>query len=82
MSARELTDWQAYERVAGPLGSERLDALAALQSFYMLRGLGAKHVKVKKLLPRWDRPAMDWRAMKQMAIAITKEHGGTVTGPS
>lgn len=79
LSARELTDWQAYERVAGPLGPERHDALAALSSFYVLKAAGVKKVKLSQLMPRWDRPEpMGWQQMKMLAVAITKEHGGTV----
>lgn len=79
MSAAEIADWQAYELVSGPLGPERDDALAAMSSFYALKAAGVKKVKLSQLMPRWDRPEpQDWRQMKMLAVAITREHGGTV----
>lgn len=79
MSGRELTEWAAYERVAGPLGAERLDALAALSSFYALRAAGAKKVKLKDLMPRWSRPEpMDWRQMKALMVAEAQRHGAEI----
>lgn len=77
ISSAELTEWLAYERVTGPLGGERADAQSALVAYYIVSALGAK-TRPDKLLPRWDRPPMDWRAMKAAAIAVTKQHGGTV----
>lgn len=82
VSSAELTHWQAYEQVAGPLGSERDDANAAMTAFYVLQGLGSKKVKLEKLLPKWDRkPAQKWQHMKMMAQAMTKQFGGTFTSP-
>lgn len=77
ISSAELTEWQAYERVTGPLGAERADAQSALVAYYVVSALGAK-TRPDKLLPRWDRPPMDWRAMKAAAVAITKQLGGDV----
>lgn len=75
MSAREVTEWAAYEQVAGPLGAERDDVLASMQSFYALRAAGAKKVKLKELLPRWDRPkAMRWQDMKLIAQALANRY--------
>lgn len=78
ISSAELTEWRAYERVSGPLGGERADAQSALVAYYIVSALGVKGVRPDKLLPRWDRPPMDWRAMKAAAMAVTRQHGGTV----
>lgn len=78
MSSAELTDWAAYEKVTGPLGTERDDVLAALVAYHVVTALGAKRVRPDRLAPRWDRPPMDWRQMKAAAIAHTRLAGGTV----
>ncbi|NWN89181.1 MAG: hypothetical protein HLX51_11690 [Micrococcaceae bacterium] len=79
MSSAELTQWLAYEEVTGPLGAERDDALAALNAFYIMRALGAKKVKIDKLMPKWDRkPAQKWQDMKMIAQALTKQFKGNV----
>lgn len=81
MSSAELTQWQAYEKVTGPLGPERDDVLAAMTAFYVLRGLGAKRVDLKRLMPRWDRRRQSWRDMAAMARAMTLAAGGDVIDP-
>jgi len=79
MSARELTEWAAYEQVAGPLGGERADVQAAMTAYYICSALGAKKLKLDKLLPKWDRrPVQPWRQMLMLAEAITRQHGGDV----
>lgn len=79
ISSAELTEWRAYERVTGPLGDERADAQSALVAYYIVSALGAK-TRPDKLLPRWDRPPMDWRQMKAAAKVLTVQHGGDVVG--
>lgn len=79
MTSAEVSDWQAYEQVTGPLGAERFDRLTAMQSFYALRAAGSKKVKLKDLLPRWDRPAqMSWQAMRNVAKALAARYGDGV----
>lgn len=76
MSSAEMTDWQAYEKVTGPLGSERDDTLAAMTAFYVVSALGSKKARLDKLLPRWDRPtAMPWEQMKKMAEVMAHTYG-------
>lgn len=76
MSGREVTEWAAYERVAGPLGAERLDALAGLVSFYVLRAAGAKKVRLSDVMPQWSRPEpMDWRVMERMMTDVARRAG-------
>jgi hypothetical protein len=56
MSARELREWQAYEKVEGPIGAERMDYLAAMLAervTNMLRSSG-KNESIKSFMPSWD----------------------------
>lgn len=79
MSAAELTEWAAYEKVAGPLGGDRGDIQAALTAFYVVSALGVKKVRFDKLVPQWDRGrTQDWKQMKMIAEALTRQYGGTV----
>ena len=85
--SRELTEWQAYERVAGPLGSTRVDALfAQLMSVIanVNRGKSQRPYRAEQFLPRWDpeapaehRPEMDGeqilRAVKRAQRRMTGE---------
>lgn len=77
VSSAELTEWQAFERVEGPLGQRRDDHLAALTAFYVALALGAKP-HLDRMLPAWDQPPASWEQMKSMAEALTRSMGGTV----
>lgn len=56
-SSRELSEWQAYEKVTGPLGQERDDTLAALVALVVANSAGSKKkLKLSDFLPTWDRP--------------------------
>jgi hypothetical protein len=64
MSGQELAEWQAYERVYGPIGvEERLDRTAAVianQVANSLRGPKSKPSEVDDFMPRWGvRPVDD-----------------------
>lgn len=78
VSSAELTEWAAYERVTGRLGDERGDIQAALTAYYVVQALGAKKARLDKMMPRWDRPPQDWRQMKSIAEALTRQYGGEV----
>ena len=78
ISAAELTEWQAFEQVDGPLGPRRGDQLAALTAYYVVRALGADKAKFNRMVPQWDRPPQDWRQMQKYLKALTVAHGGTV----
>ena len=78
VSARELTEWAAYERVAGPLGPARADFLATMTAFYVVSALGAKKARLDKMLPSWDRRPQDWRQIREVFKALTVANGGTV----
>lgn len=60
VSSRELTEWIAYQRVAGPIGPARADALTAylVQQMYASSGnlkKGAKPPSMDKLMPQWGK---------------------------
>ncbi len=64
MDAREVTGWQVFEQMFGPLGPERLDYLfAQLQATIANanRGKKGKAYKPADFAPRWaDRKAWPW----------------------
>lgn len=62
MSSRELTAWQIYERMYGPLGPQRDDQLAALIAATVanaFRGKGDKPAKVSEYVPDWASAARE-----------------------
>lgn len=75
ISATELTEWRAYEKVAGPLGAGRDDVLAAMTAYYVVSALGAKSISLSKLLPTWDDAPQefDWRALRDELKAMADE---------
>lgn len=85
ITSRELSEWMAYEQVAGPLGGRRIDHAAALITSAVLnanRGKGQPRRSPEQLLPEWGRP----RARRRMgpdemwtaAQAANAKLGGTV----
>lgn len=78
MPSSEITQWQAYEQVAGPLGGDRDDVLAAMTAYYVVTALGAKKARLDKMMPEWDRRPQDWRTMQTFFKALTEAHGGTI----
>jgi hypothetical protein len=56
MSSRELTEWAAYERIAGPvLAHERIDYGAALVALMVAKLGGYRGRRIDDFLPKWDR---------------------------
>ena len=54
----ELSEWRAYEQIAGPLGGVRGDVNAAMISAAIVavnRGKGQRAPKLADFMPRWDR---------------------------
>jgi hypothetical protein len=86
IDAREVTEWQAYERVAGPLGDARLDALfAQLLSLTanVNRPKRQRPYRPEQFMPKWDpeapperRPEMSGedilRAVKGMQRSMSR----------
>ncbi|MFJ5059018.1 hypothetical protein ACIP96_06315 [Streptomyces nigra] len=83
MSSAELTEWMAYEKIAGPLGGARQDILNAILTAVVAntaRGKKGRASKPKDFLPKWDRDRrMDWREMLATVKAINRRMGGTDT---
>lgn len=77
ITSTELTEWQAFEQVEGPLGQRRDDHLAVLTAFYVAAAFGAEP-RFDRMLPQWDRPPASWEHMKSVAVAVTRAMGGTV----
>jgi hypothetical protein len=58
VTARELTEWTAFERVCGPLlVQDRVDHMSAAVLAGLAGSSGAKHVNLEDFLPQWDTPA-------------------------
>ena len=57
IDARELVEWEAYEGVAGPLGSARVDQLFARLMATVAnvnRSSKQKPYSVEQFMPNWD----------------------------
>ena len=55
MSGADLGEWEAFERLHGPiLIQERIDVAQAMISASIYRAAGAKEAEAKDFLPRWD----------------------------
>jgi hypothetical protein len=81
VSSRELSEWQAYERIAGPLGSRRGDVHAAMVAAAVINSQRTKGrpLPVSDFIPRWDRRAgQSPEEMFRAAMAATIAMGGTV----
>lgn len=81
--SHELSEWMAYERVAGPLGGVRGDAQAAVVSATIAnvnRSKGQRPTKVSEFLIEWDQRPQTWQEQLAIAKRINKAHGGTVQG--
>ncbi|MGH3598935.1 MAG: phage tail assembly protein T [Pseudonocardiaceae bacterium] len=78
MSSAELTDWMAYEQVAGPLGGERQDLLNAMLTAVVARTAGNK-LPPEDFMPRWNAPqAQSWQQQKATVMALNRFLGGTM----
>jgi hypothetical protein len=86
MDSRELTAWEAYEAVAGPIGQEREDYLFAMLSSVIANAQRSKRTKPfepKQFLPKWDpnapperRPEMSGQDMLSAVRKANKALGG------
>lgn len=78
LSSRELTEWAAYERVAGPLGAERLDILFAMLAMTIANSQprsrrGGQRYKLSDFLIPWDgRQETDPMTMRRNFYAVTR----------
>lgn len=86
IDSREIPEWMAYERVAGPLGAARQDALFA-QLMTLLanvnRPKNKRPYKTEQFVPKWDPDAPPERKPEmspdEMLRAVRKIHK-TMTG--
>lgn len=79
-SSAELTEWMAYEQIAGPLGGERDDILMAVLAAVIAnagRGKKGRRARPKDFLPTWDRgQRMSWEDMLAAVRQINTALGG------
>lgn len=85
ITSHELSEWMAYERVAGPLGGRRIDVAAAVMSAVVAnsnRDPKSRAVPVEDFLVNWDGPVRDtmspegiWAQVKQAHSAFAAANG-------
>lgn len=81
--SRELSEWQAYERITGPLGPARDDLHAGIIAATIAnsnRGKGQAPYKPSQFIPKWDPQPQAPEHMKMIARAITRQFGGKEVG--
>lgn len=86
IDSREVTEWQAYERVAGPLGPGRTDYLFGMLASVVAnvnRPKRQRPYRAEQFVPKWDvdapperRPEMDGHAM----LAAVRKINRTMRG--
>ncbi|URM90422.1 hypothetical protein LUW75_10905 [Streptomyces sp. MRC013] len=82
ISSTELTEWMAYEQIAGPLGQERLDVLHSILAATVSNTARAKGRKAAPadFMPQWDQGAGragDWQQMLATVTTLHVRWGGT-----
>lgn len=82
MPSRELTEWQIYEQVSGPLGSARGDVHAGIVAATVAAGNSSKGHRPTPadFIPKWDKgkkltPEELWAKVTQANQAL----GGSTT---
>lgn len=81
IDSTELTAWEAYEKVAGPIGQERDDFLFAMLCSVIAnanRGKRSKPFEAKQFMPKWDPDAPPERrpelSGEEMLRAVKRAH--------
>jgi hypothetical protein len=89
IDSRELTEWEAYERVAGPVGPERLDHLMAMLQATIAnvnRGKSQRPYRPDQFMPEWGVAApknaapMSGEELLEQVKKINRKMGGTQGG--
>lgn len=83
VSPRELLEWEAYERVAGPLGPHRGDIQAAVVASTVAnvnRGKG-RPLPIQDFIPEWDRRPQTWQEQLKTVEQLNALFGGADTRP-
>lgn len=82
VDSAELSEWMAYEQVAGPLGPLRQEISAAIIALTVARAMGgkkAKRLKLDEFLPAWSKAAREdqpWEEQLRIVVALNKQMGG------
>lgn len=86
VDSRELTEWEAYERVAGPIGQERLDELFAMLMTIIAnvnRSKKQRAYETRQFRPKWDpeapperRPEMSGHQILDQVRKLNRRMGG------
>lgn len=85
-SSAELTEWMAYEQLAGPLGPARDDVLVAQLCAVVAnanRDKKSRKAKPKDFVPEWDKgrgEPQTWQQTRSVARMLNAAFGGTVNG--
>jgi len=83
MTSRQVSEWQAYERLSGPLGGARGDLSAAIIASTIAnvnRGKGQPPYKPSRFIPDWDPKPQSPEHMKMIVRAMNKAFGGKEVG--
>lgn len=70
ISARELAEWLAFERIEGPLGPERIDYAAAVVAQTII----AMNLKKGKKPPKLSELTIDWDTDKPKGSGLELLH--------
>lgn len=80
MTSTEVTEWMAYERVAGHLGPARADVQAAIVAATIAnanRGKRGRRFKIQNFIPKWDRHArQSWQEQLSIVEQLNAAFGG------
>lgn len=78
-SSRELTEWQVYEKVTGPLGLARADLHAAIIASTVANAHAGKAVtKVQDFIPDWDKRPLTPEELFQKVMQANTALGGSI----
>lgn len=79
MDSRELAEWQAFERLEGPIGQKRDDILAASQiaAVINVNRSRKKPYPVEDFIPKWDTSPQTPEEMMDKIRRINAAMGGT-----
>ena len=77
MTSVEMTRWQAWERVSGPLGHKRDDILAGRLAYQVAASnadkKSVKRLTIEKFIPQWARPRAKEKQTPEQMKSILKD---------
>lgn len=79
MDSREIAEWQAFERIEGPIGQRRDDILAASQvaAVVNVNRSRSKPYPVEDFIPQWDQSAQTPEELMEKIRGINAAVGGS-----